>query len=197
MSDRFEIRLSGSGGQGVILAGVILAEAAALWDDKNAVQSQSYGPEARGGASRSEVIISDGEIDNPRVEEMDALLALTQEACDRYIGDLKAGGTLIVDDDMVGPVPAGAYTVIRLAICSAASEQLGRAQVANIVSLGAVVELTGAVSKEALVQAVVSRVPKGTEDINRRALEAGYSLARNAIAGASAAGAAALNGSKG
>ncbi len=190
MSARFEIRLSGSGGQGVILAGVILAEAAALWDDKNAVQSQSYGPEARGGASRSEVIISEGEIDNPKAEEMDALLALTQEACEKYIGDLKSGGTVIVDADMVGPVPAGQYNVIRLPICSAASEQLGRAQVANIVSLGALVELTGAVSKEALVQAVVSRVPKGTEDINRKALEAGYSLAREA------AGAAA-NGSEG
>ncbi len=180
MADRFEIRLSGSGGQGVILAGVILAEAAALWDGKNAVQSQSYGPEARGGASRSEVIISDGEIENPKAESMDALLALTQEACEKYIADLKIGGTLIVDADMVATVPEGDYHVIRLPIVSAAAEQLGRAQVANIVSLGAVVELTGAVSKEALVQAVVSRVPKGTEDINRKALEAGYELARKA-----------------
>ena len=183
MPDRFEIRLSGSGGQGVILAGVILAEAAALWDDKNAVQSQSYGPEARGGASRSEVIISDGEIESPKADEMDALLALTQEACEKYIGDLKSGGTVIVDSDMVSAVPEGDYRVVRLPILSAASEQLGRAQVANIVSLGAVVELTGAVSKDALANAVVYRVPKGTEDINRRALEAGYTLARQVEAG--------------
>ena len=128
------------------------------------------------------MIISGGEIDNPKAEEMDILLALTQEACEKYIGDIKPGGTVIVDADMVGPVPEGAYSVLRLPICAAASEQLGRAQVANIVSLGAVVEVTGAVSKEALVQAVVSRVPKGTEDINRKALEAGYALARAAAA---------------
>jgi len=80
-------------------------------------------------------------------------------------------------------VPEGDYRVVRLPILSAASEDLGRAQVANIVSLGAVVEITGAVSKDALANAVVSRVPKGTEDINRRALEAGYALARQAEAG--------------
>ncbi|RKY44545.1 MAG: 2-oxoacid:ferredoxin oxidoreductase subunit gamma, partial [Candidatus Neomarinimicrobiota bacterium] len=87
MSFRYELRLSGSGGQGLILIGKILAEAAAIYDGKNATQSQSYGPEARGGASRSEVIISDGEIDYPKAMKLDLLLALTQEACDLYIKD--------------------------------------------------------------------------------------------------------------
>ena len=180
MSDRTEIRLSGSGGQGIILAGVILAEAAALWDDKNAVQSQSYGPEARGGASRSEVIISDAEIDNPKATAIDVLLALTQEACEKYVADLRPEGTLLVDSDMVIQVPDGDFVVVRLPIVSTALEQLGRAQVANIVSLGAIVELTSVVTKSAIANAVISRVPKGTEDINRRALEAGYGLAQDA-----------------
>jgi 2-oxoglutarate ferredoxin oxidoreductase subunit gamma len=190
MADRFEIRLSGSGGQGVILAGVILAEAAALWDEKNAVQSQSYGPEARGGASRSEVIISDGDIDYPKATDIDVLLALTQEACERYLGDLKSEGTLIVDSDLVSQVPDGAYRVVRLPIVSTATDELGRPQVANIVSLGSIVELTDVVTKEALTNAVISRVPKGTEDLNRSALEAGYKLVRGLDAKASATEAA-------
>ncbi len=181
MANRYEIRLSGSGGQGMILAGVILAEAAALWDDKNAVQSQSYGPEARGGASRSEVIISDGDIDYPKAISIDLLLALTQEACSRYVADLKNGGFLVVDSDMVTQVPEGNYRVFRLPILSTATEELGRAQVANIVSLGAIVQLTGIVSKEAILNAVISRVPRGTEEVNRKALEAGYSLAEQAL----------------
>ena len=92
MSPRYEARLSGSGGQGLILAGKILAEAAAIYENKNATQSQSYGPEARGGASKSEVIISDGDIDFPKATRLDVLLCLTQEACDKYVADLKEDG---------------------------------------------------------------------------------------------------------
>ncbi len=176
--ERFEVRLSGSGEQGVVLAGVILAEAAALYDDKNAVQSQSYGPEARGGASRSEVVISDAEIDSPRAETVDVLLALTQEACDRYAGDIKPGGVLLADGDLVAQVPEGEYAVHRLPLVAAAADRLGKAVAVNVVSLGALVELTGAVSKPALLDAVLSRVPRGTEDLHRKALELGYELAR-------------------
>jgi 2-oxoglutarate ferredoxin oxidoreductase subunit gamma len=88
MKDRIEIRLGGSGGQGLILGGIILAEAAIL-DGKNAIQAQSYGPEARGGASKAEVIIADGEIAFPKVQNADVLLALTQKACDKYLSSLK------------------------------------------------------------------------------------------------------------
>ena len=94
--DRTEIRLAGEGGQGMILAGIILAEAAAIYDNKNAVQTQSYGPEARGGASKSEVIISRGEIDYPEVINADVLVALSQEACDKYSSDLKKDGLLLL-----------------------------------------------------------------------------------------------------
>lgn len=100
--DRIELRLSGSGGQGLILAGIILAEAA-LYDGMNVVQSQSYGPEARGGASKAEVIISKSEINYPKVNKCDILLSLTQIACDKYIDSLKIGGTLIIDNSVVKP----------------------------------------------------------------------------------------------
>jgi len=176
MSGRYEIRFSGSGGQGLILAGVIFAEAAAIYDGINAVQSQSYGPEARGGASKSEVILSDETIDFPKSTSIDLMLALTQEACTKYCGDVKEGGTVLVDEDFVRDVPAGDYNVIRLPIIRTASEAIGKAFVANIVAIGAIAAITGRVSREAVEKAVLSRVPKGTEDLNRKALSAGYEL---------------------
>ncbi len=105
MAERYEMRLSGEGGQGLVLAGKILAEAAAIYDDKNATQSQSYGPEVRGGASKSEVIVSDGAIDYPKAENLDLLLALTQESFDKYHGDLRPGGWLVVDAEAVTRFP--------------------------------------------------------------------------------------------
>jgi len=173
MSNRVEVRFSGSGGQGIILAGVILAEAAAIYDDKNAVQSQSYGPEARGGASKAEVIISDGEIDYPKATNIDILLALTQVACDKYSADVKKGGILIVDPQEVKKVPQGEFTVYSVPIFEVAQEKIGRHIVANIVALGAVVGLTDVVSRKAIEEAVLSRVPRGTEDLNLKALKAG------------------------
>ena len=104
--DRFEVRLAGAGGQGLILAGLILAEAVAIYDGRNAVQTQSYGPEARGGASKSEVIISDGRIDYPKVMSADVLLAMSQEACDEYFFGLDPDGLLIVDSELVERVPS-------------------------------------------------------------------------------------------
>ncbi|MDP2727657.1 MAG: 2-oxoacid:acceptor oxidoreductase family protein, partial [Dehalococcoidia bacterium] len=105
MKDRVEIRLAGMGGQGLILAGLMLARAAAIYDGKNAVQSQSYGVQQRGGPSQSEVIISDGDIDYPRIVSADILVALTQEACDQHFLNLRKGGTLIVDSGLVDRVP--------------------------------------------------------------------------------------------
>ena len=175
---RYEIRLAGSGGQGLILAGVIFAEAATIFDKKTAVQSQSYGPEARGGASKSEVIISDTPIDFPKATEIDLMLALTPEACMKYYKDIKPSGTLLVDEDFVKDTPKGAFKVVRLPIIRTASEEIGKAFVANIVALGAITAITGQVSIEAVEKAVFLRVPKGTEDLNKRALMAGYDLAK-------------------
>ena len=101
MDKRTEIRLAGEGGQGMILAGIILAEAAAIYDGKKAVQTQSYGPEARGGASRSEVVISDGEIDHPEVLSADVVVALSQAAYNKFAKTVHPDGLLIVDEDQV------------------------------------------------------------------------------------------------
>jgi len=180
MGKRYEIRLSGEGGQGLILAGVILAEAAAIYDDKNALQTQSYGPEARGGACKSEVIISDVEIDYPKATNIDLLLALTQEACDRYARELKEGGLLIVDSFSVENVPKDRFKVFRLPIIETAREKIGKTIVANIVALGAIAALSGIVSKDAMEKALMARVPRGTEDLNLKALSAGFEMAAKA-----------------
>lgn len=167
-----EFRLSGSGGQGLILAGIILAEAA-IGDGKEAVQSQSYGPEARGGSSKSEVIISDKTIYYPKVEKPDFLLAMTQEALVKYSVDLNQDSILVVDSTFVKEVPAQFKKVYSIPITQMAKEELGRDLFANIIALGIVAKLTKAVSLKALEQAVLARVPKGTEQMNKQALELG------------------------
>ncbi|MDR0324399.1 MAG: 2-oxoacid:acceptor oxidoreductase family protein [Treponema sp.] len=169
-----ELRLSGSGGQGLILAGVILAEAA-LVDGKRAIQSQSYGPEARGGASKAEVIISDHDIDFMKVQKCDMLLCLTQIAYDRYGKDYTA--VLIVDESIQLKYPEP-ERVVKVPIIETANEKLGKPMVANIVALGAVNAALKLVSKDALEKAVTHRVPKGTEELNKKALEMGYQLVR-------------------
>jgi 2-oxoglutarate ferredoxin oxidoreductase subunit gamma len=177
---RYELKLSGSGGQGLILAGLILAEAAALYDGKNAVQTQSYGPESRGGSSSSVVIISDEDIDYPKATKVDVLLALTQEAANKYAGDIKDGGILIVDEEMVRDVPTGKYQTFKLPIIATARTKIGKVIVANIVALAVIVGLTEVVSIDAVKKALFSRIPKGTEDLNLKALEAGIELAKDA-----------------
>jgi len=173
--ERIEIRLAGEGGQGMILAGIILAEAAAIYDNKNAVQTQSYGPEARGGASKAEVVISQGDIDYPEVISADVLVALSQEACDKYASDLKKNGMLIVDEEKVGRVPTN--NAIKVPITRLAIESTSRAITANVVALGVLVGLSRVVSRESIEKAVIARAPKGTEEINRKALYTGFSVA--------------------
>jgi 2-oxoglutarate ferredoxin oxidoreductase, gamma subunit (EC 1.2.7.3) len=178
MSKQLELRLSGSGGQGLITAGIILAEAA-LKDNMNAIQTQSYGPEARGGASKAEVIISDAAIDFPKVTLPTMTLALTQIASDKYISDISEDGTIIVDDAIQLPEGIKAKNIYKIPIIKTAVSEVGKEIVANIVALGLIVGLTGIVSEESLEQAIMSRIPKGTEDLNRLALKKGYELAKN------------------
>jgi 2-oxoglutarate ferredoxin oxidoreductase subunit gamma len=173
MSFRYEIRLSGEGGQGLVLAGKILAEAAAIYDDLNATQSQSYGPEARGGASRSEVIISDEDIDYPKAVDIDLLLALTQESVDKYYQDVKEDGVIVVDEDNIKQLPSGPFKVHKVPVIRLARENLGRALVANIVALGVIARISKVVSEDALKKAIEARVPKGTEELNLKAFETG------------------------
>ena len=175
MALKKEIRLAGSGGQGLILAGIIMAEAAILFEGLNAVQTQSYGPEARGGASKSEVIISDGDIDYPKCENVDIMLALTQEALDKYLSDLTKGGLLVVDADLVTEVPNGNFTWYAVPFTALAREKIGKAFVANIVALGALTELLDFMTPESMEKAVLRRVPKGTDEINKKAMAEGRS----------------------
>ena len=172
---RFEIRLSGSGGQGLMLAGKLLAEAA-VHDGKNAVQTQSYGPEARGGKSKTDVVIAEGEIDYPKATSVDVLLSMSQPAYNEYKASLREGGLLIVDSRLVENVDR--EDAVRIPFTTLAIEECGRQLFANVVALGAVVELTGAVGWESLRSAVLARVPKGTEQINEKALSIGREAAR-------------------
>ncbi len=175
MPSRYEVRLAGSGGQGLILAGIILAEAGGIYDGKFVCQTQSYGPEARGGASKAEVVISDAEIDYPKAIQPDVLLAMNQKSLDAFIVDLKPGGLLLVDADLVKEVPASRSLALPF---TRIARDLGRAMAANIVALGALAQVTGVVSLQSLTAAVLARVPKGTEDLNRRALAAGVAAAQ-------------------
>lgn len=176
LEDRYEVRLAGEGGQGMILAGVILAEAAAVHDGLNAVQTQSYGPEARGGASRSEVIIARGEVDYPKVMAADLLLCMSQEACDRFYEQVKEEGLIVVDSTSVSRVPS--HRAVAVPISRLAEEATGRRITASIVALGLATGLTGVVSHQALAAAVSERVPAGTEEMNLKALEAGFDAAQ-------------------
>lgn len=172
-----QISLSGTGGQGLILAGIILAEAAIL-DGKEAVQTQSYGPEARGGASKAEVIISSKAIDYPKVLTADILLVMSQEACNKYHGLVGPNGQMLVDTSLVWEIPQITGKVIPLDITRAAKEELGKVMTANIIAMGALVGLSEVVSIEALKTAVLARVPKGTEKLNQQALDLGFSMVK-------------------
>jgi 2-oxoglutarate ferredoxin oxidoreductase subunit gamma len=185
---RYEIRLSGSGGQGLILAGIILAEAAGLYDGRFVTQTQSYGPEARGGVSRSDVVISDQEIDYPKALQLDLLLAMNQRSCDAYFQDLKHGGVLLVDSTFVSEIPPG--QAVAIPFTRIARDDLGREVVANIVSLGALAVFCPVVSRGGMEKAVLGRVPEGTEDLNLHALEAGVKAAERCREGMKDRGAA-------
>jgi 2-oxoglutarate ferredoxin oxidoreductase subunit gamma len=175
MANRHEIRLAGTGGQGVVLAGILLAEAA-VRDGLNVVQTQSYGPEARGGASRSEVIISDGEIHYPKVIEADVMLCLSQEACDRYSGRLRKGGLLVIDADFITRAPT--TRAARVQMTTLAQQVTGQRLAANVVGLGVLAKLTEIVSRASLEEAIQARAPKGTAEMHLKALAAGYEAAK-------------------
>ncbi len=178
MSDRTEFRFAGSGGQGLILAGIILADAAAIYENKNAVQTQSYGPEARGGSSKSEVIISDSPIEYPKATKVDYMVALTQESFTKYIKDVKDSGIVIADKELVTDFSNAKGKLYIIDMVKSAREELGKLLGLNIIALGILVEISGIVSRESIEQALMKRVPKGFEDYNKKALEIGFRLAK-------------------
>jgi len=180
---RVDIRIAGFGGQGIILAGIVIGKAAALYDDLFAVQTQSYGPEARGGASKTEIIISDTEIDYPKVQKPDIFVAMSHEALIAYLDDLKDGGTLIVDPDLIKEDEVISFVrkhnikFYKAPVTRTAEEKIGIRIVANIVMIGAITSITHVVTVEAARQAITVSVPTGTEDKNIAAFEAGTKLA--------------------
>ena len=179
---RTEIRICGFGGQGIILAGIILGKAASLFDGNEAVQTQSYGPEARGGASKCEVVIDNKLIEYPKVQDLDVLVAMSTEALLKYIEDLKDEGTLIVDPgttDISGVqdfIEEHNIKVYEAPATQTAMEDIGIKIVANIVMVGVITKITKVISKEAVIKAIEDSVPKGTEEKNVQAFEAGYVL---------------------
>lgn len=172
--DRYEIRFGGTGGQGVITAAIILAEAAGVYDGFHVCQTQSYGPQSRGGNSKAELIISSREIDYPKVIRMDCLLAMNQSALDDYFYDFEPNGLLVVDATFVDQTPTSRAISLPF---TAMAREMGKEIVANIIAVGAVATLCDRFSLESVEKAVLARVPEKMRDLNLQALRAGIEAA--------------------
>lgn len=170
---RKEIRFSGFGGQGVILMGHVMGKAAVL-DDNEVSLTQSYGPEARGGACSTDIIVSDEEIYYPQVRNMDILISMSQEALNNYLPELEEDGSLILD---TGLVDSPNRDFIGIAATDIAKEKLGTRMVSNILMLGYITGVKDIVSKGSMEEAIKDLVPEGTEDKNIQAFEEGYERA--------------------
>lgn len=175
-----EIIVTGFGGQGIILAGRILGMAAALKDGKESTLVQSYGPESRGGACCAQVVISDTIIQYPYITTPDILVCMSQSAYEKYRLSLKPEGFLIVDKDLVTPVPGRDWFAIP---STRMAEELGRKMMANIIMVGFTTAVTQLISKEAALYAVTASVPKGTEEMNMKAFNKGYDYGMSALKG--------------
>jgi 2-oxoglutarate ferredoxin oxidoreductase subunit gamma len=173
--DRKQIIMGGLGGQGIILSGIVLAEAA-VNDGKFAVQTQNYGPESRGGASRADVIIADGEIFYPKVVCADIFLALSQEAFEKYLKFTDENTIIIVDEniDTKDRADCKKYDIIKCAY-----DEIKKPFTVNMIALGIINGLTDIASGESMKRAIEKKVPKGTFDINYNAYEKGYNKSKN------------------
>jgi len=177
-----EIKLAGFGGQGIVLAGAITGQAAAIFDNKNATLVKSYGPEARGGACSTQLIIAEDEIYYPYVENPSTLVVMSQEAFAKFVPELQEGGALIVDEDLVHKED---YEAVRdkydlhIIPSTRIAEDMGRRIIANIVMLGYFTAVTGLVSADAMKSAIKKYVPKGTEELNLGAFQRGYDHVEN------------------
>jgi 2-oxoglutarate ferredoxin oxidoreductase subunit gamma len=173
---RHEIRFSGFGGQGIILSAVIIGRAAVMYDNKYAVQTQVYGPEARGGASMSAVIIDDDPILYPEVSIPDIYVIMSQEGFEKYGANAQETAVMLVDSTLVHSRPK--CRCIEIPATQEAKQTLKKDIVANIVMLGALVAATHVVSEESLKKAILDSVPKGTEELNLKAMQIGLQLGK-------------------
>ena len=178
--ERCRMVFSGSGGQGVITAAIILAEAAVLHEGLTAVQTQAYGAAARGGATRSDVIISDAKINFPKVNQPNVLVCLTQEAYNTFAGIIRPGGLLVTDPRYVEPVRKVDAVQHELPMYETVMEKIGKPIVFNICMLGTLVGLTGLVKPESIMKTLETRIPSGFIEMNQKALELGLELGRRA-----------------
>ncbi len=173
---RTEILVGGVGGQGVVLSGILLGTAATLFENKKAVQTQSYSSELRGGSARAEVIISGEAISDPQVRRPDIFIALAEEALPRYVSRVKRGGLLAIDSDMVKGAKPGNYTLLRIPATSIAEKELGDIIVANLIILGAIIKKTAVVSIDSMEKAIEVSVPKKAKALNLDAFRRGLKL---------------------
>ncbi len=173
---RVRLVFSGSGGQGVITAAIILAEAAVIYEGLNATQSQSYGAAARGGSTRSDIIISDGDIDFPEVTQANILVCLTQDAYNSYSSIIRPGGLLLTDSRFVQIVRKVDAKQIELPMYESVVEKIGKPVVFNICVLGALIGITEVIKPKSVMAAVADRVPKDFLALNNRAFDLGLVL---------------------
>ena len=172
--ERREIKVGGFGGQGIILSGLIIGKAAALYSNKSSTLTQAYGPEARGGACSAELVVADGEIHNPFFKEADVMMLMSQEAFTRFIPRLRKGGLALLEEDLIEADGVDRSVRHYSIPATKMAEELGRRIIANIVMLGFFSAMTDVVPKEAMEEAVKIFVPKGTEELNLKAFRAGY-----------------------
>lgn len=180
---RYELLIAGMGGQGIVLSGIIIGAAASVHAGKNATHIQSYGPEARGGRVRSELVISDEEIDYPRVRRPDLVVVMSQAAYNAYADRVKRGGALIYDPDLIRETREFKDVKVYAVPATRMAEKLGRRIVANIVMIGALTAISGILDVDAVKKAILERVPKGTEELNLKAFRMGYEYGLSLIKG--------------
>ena len=177
------IVFTGSGGQGVITAAIILAEAAGIYENLNAVQTQTYGPEARGGATRADIIISERPIHHPKVINPHVLVCLTQEAYNKYAGILRPGGLLLTDSKYVEVDYKADAKHIELDMYRTVMDKIGKPIVFNICMLGAVIRLAGLIDPESIIQVLTAKIPPEMIQMNSKALQTGIDLAEKNMNG--------------
>jgi 2-oxoglutarate ferredoxin oxidoreductase subunit gamma len=178
-NDRVEIRISGSGGQGVILAATLIADAAVA-SGREVLATQSYGPEARGGHSKADVIVADGTIDFPEVAHPSVTVCLSQQAFDAFAAETASGGLVLFDERLVDSRPIAGVRLVGLPFTDVAERRLGKAIAANVIAVGAVRAVSDLVTDEALAEALTRHLPPAMRDLNQRALQLGAELIRDA-----------------
>jgi 2-oxoglutarate ferredoxin oxidoreductase subunit gamma len=178
---RFEIRIAGMGGQGIIMAAVMIGRAASIFGGKNVSLTQSYGPESRGGACKAEVIVSDERVDYPKVRRPNLVAIMSEEAYRKNMPNLESNVTIVIDPDMIEEEETYKHRKIFRVPATRIAESLGKRIVANMVMVGAITALTKIVDVTAVEKAIAKYTPRGTDKLNIDAFRSGYETARKLV----------------